>query len=191
MSLLKYICVAIVLVSAVESGFQWGSCPSYTRKMNSFDLERYTGKWYEIAREKSTPFQKGDCTSADYTLNEDGTVKVVNSELLPSGEYKSVIGTARPTEDQFRLKIAFSESFFAKLFPGDYQVVDTDYETYSVVYSCTSLALARVEYYWILSRTAHIESDKTVELLHILADKLNVSATDLRFNNQEKNVCGQ
>lgn len=193
MSILKYICLLIIFVSAVKSDIQWwGSCPTYTRQMDSFDLKRYTGKWYEIAREKHTPFQKGDCTSASYSINDNGTLKVVNSELLPNGEFNSAIGTAYSTKDPFVFEVFFSDSFFAKLFPGDYQVVDTDYESYSVVYSCTSIALlARIEFYWILSRTPKIESDKSAELVNLLSQKVNVTSKNLRFTNQEKEVCGK
>ncbi len=189
MSYFKLICIILALAAVARCDFQWGGCPSYKRNMENFDINKYTGKWFEIAREKTTPFQKGDCTTAQYSLNEDGSVKVVNSELLPNGSYQSVTGKATTTSDPFRLKVSFSDNLFGKLFKGDYQVVETDYESYSVVYSCTDLLFARIEYYWILSRTNHIESEKTVGLLKVLSEKVNVSVDSLRFNNQEKGYC--
>ena len=186
---LKHICLLIAFAAVVKSDFQWGGCPSYSRRLESFEVSKYSGKWFEIAREQSTPYQKGECGTAEYSLNEDGSLKVVNSELLPSGEFNSIIGRITTTSDPFRLQVEFSDSFFGKLFKGDYQVVDTDYESFSVVYSCTSLFVGRIEYYWILSRTPHIESDKTIELLNVFSEKLNVSVDKFKFTNQEKDAC--
>jgi apolipoprotein D and lipocalin family protein len=190
MSFFKVLSLVIILAASINCDFQWGGCPSYKRDMESFDITKYVGKWFEIAREKTTPFQNGDCTTAEYSLNNDGSVKVVNTQLLPNGKKKSGIGKATPTSDPFILQVAFSDTFWGKLFKGDYQVVETDYENYSIVYSCTDLVVGRIEYYWILSRTNHIESDKTVNYLKLFSDKLNVSADKFRFTNQEKDYCG-
>jgi apolipoprotein D and lipocalin family protein len=190
MSIFKVICLVVILAASVNCDFQWGGCPSYKRSMESFEIKKYEGKWFEIAREKSTPFQKGDCTTAEYSLNEDGSVKVVNTETLPNGKRQSAVGNATTTSDPFRLQVTFSNTFFGKLFKGDYQVVQTDYENYSIVYSCTDLVVARIEYYWILSRTNHIESDQTINYLKLFSDKFNISADKFRFTNQEKDYCG-
>lgn len=188
--MIKCVILFLACLAVVSCGFKWGGCPTYTRNMESFDITRYTGKWYEIAREKSTPFQKGDCTTAQYSQNEEGSVTVLNTELLPNGQYQSAQGKAISTSDPFRFKVSFSDSFFGKLFKGDYQVVETDYDNFSIVYSCTDLLVGRIEYYWLLSRNPHIESDFTVSMLKVVSDRLDVSADSFRFTNQEKEKCG-
>ena len=65
----------------------------------SLDLPRYMGRWHEIARFPNW-FQK-DCagdSSADYQLNADGTVQVLNRCRLANGEFKEALGQARRVE---------------------------------------------------------------------------------------------
>jgi apolipoprotein D and lipocalin family protein len=188
MSNLKLLLIIATLLSYSFCELSWGKCPNYTHQMESFDLSRYTGKWYEIARFK-TPFQFGECDTANYSLNADGTLKVVNSELR-DGEMTQVEGTGEKTDDQFRFKISFSKSFFSKFFKGDYRVVYTDYEGFSVVYSCSDLLFSKVEYVWILSRTSQLDKTKLDQAISIIPKTLNLSSDLLRFTNQNQTLCG-
>lgn len=64
------------------------------------DLDRYQGKWYEIAS-LPTSFQRGCvCSTAEYTLNaNNGTVRVVNRCLLADNEVKQAVAVAWPVND--------------------------------------------------------------------------------------------
>ena len=90
------------------------------------DLNRYLGKWYEIAS-IPTWFQRGCAkTEANYSLNNDGTIKVVNICVRDEQESKAV-GEAyvavRLTNS--KLKVTFFWPFY-----GDYWIFDLhqDYE---------------------------------------------------------------
>lgn len=115
------------------------------------DVKRYMGKWYEIA---SFPqrFQKGcSCTVAEYTLNENGTVKVDNS-CTAYGKKKQSIGKAKVVDKQTNAKLKVS---FFRPFWGKYWIIDlADDYSYAVV------GHPNREYLWILSRTP--EMDKQV-----------------------------
>ena len=72
------------------------------------DIERYAGLWYEIAR-YPTPFDEdGVAVTAEYTLNEDGTVGVLNSALVGDleGPPTSIEGVARVVDEETNAKLS-------------------------------------------------------------------------------------
>lgn len=103
--------------------------------VRNLDLERYAGRWYEIACFPSRFQPKtGTNTRATYTLNPDGTVKVVN-ETWADGRRGHIEGTAwraDPASDEAKLKVRFYVPPFLPLIPvtGDYWVlhIDADYQ---------------------------------------------------------------
>ena len=114
----------------------------------AFDLARYLGEWYEIARFDHS-FERGvEKAKANYTLNDDGTIKVVNLGIK-DGKPKTAIGKGKRTETPAFLRVSFFGPFYA-----DYRVmmIDEDY-TYALVGSGSS------DYLWILSRTPSLDYD--------------------------------
>jgi apolipoprotein D and lipocalin family protein len=108
--------------------------------------DRYMGRWYEQFRYEAS-FQKGmDGVFADYSLNPDGSVKVVNSgrEGGPGGTLKVSRGKARIVDPDTgaKLKVSFFGPFY-----GDYWVLDhgDDYE-WSIVGEPSG------RYLWVLTR---------------------------------------
>ena len=108
------------------------------------ELNRYLGKWYEIAH-LPTRFQK-DCTdtTATYTFSDDGTITVLN-ECRRNGKVKQAKGKAKVVDKNTgaKLKVTFFWPFY-----GDYWIIDlgNNYE-YAVVGTPNRKNL------WILSRT--------------------------------------
>ena len=63
------------------------TCPK-TDIVHNFDKEKYFGKWFEAYRTKGFKFESGDCTTAEYSLRDDGKLKIVNSEqIMKNGQY--------------------------------------------------------------------------------------------------------
>uniref|UniRef100_A0A2P2IXI0 Apolipoprotein d n=1 Tax=Rhizophora mucronata TaxID=61149 RepID=A0A2P2IXI0_RHIMU len=107
--------------------------------VKGLDVERYMGRWYEIASFPSR-FQpkNGANTRATYTLNDDGTVHVLN-ETWTDGKRGYIEGTAYkadPNSDEAKLKVKFYVPPFLPIIPvvGDYWVLflDDDY-TYALI----------------------------------------------------------
>lgn len=103
--------------------------------VKGLDLQRYMGRWYEIASFPSR-FQpkSGVDTRATYTLRDDGTVHVLN-ETWTDGKRSSIEGTATkadPNSDEAKLKVKFYVPPFLPIIPvvGDYWVlyIDDDYQ---------------------------------------------------------------
>jgi len=118
------------------------------------DLARYAGKWYEIARYPNR-FQKscaGEVT-AEYVLQPDGRIRVINECRRADGSLNRAEGVARKASDtgpNAQLKVRFAPAFLSFLSAvwGDYWVIGlaADYG-YAVVGDPSR------EYLWILSRT--------------------------------------
>lgn len=119
------------------------------------DLQRYTGRWYEIARLPNR-FQEqcaGD-VAASYTLRPDGRVTVVNECRKKDGTLTRAEGVARRAEAKgptSRLKVRFAPAVlsFLPFVWGDYWIVELDRDyRYAVVGDPSR------KYLWILSRRA-------------------------------------
>ena len=109
------------------------------------DLQSYLGRWYEMARYEA-PFQKGcEGVTADYSLREDGKIKVVNS-CVKGGKADQATGKAKVVEggNGAKLKVSFFGPFY-----GDYWVLDRADD-----YSWSIVGEPSGRYLWILTRTA-------------------------------------
>ncbi|UCD28297.1 MAG: lipocalin family protein [Planctomycetota bacterium] len=129
------------------------------------DLTRYIGKWYEIASYPA-PFQAGCvATFAEYSLREDGKIRVVNCCLDRSldGPERRVEGVARVVDEQTNAKLKVS---FFWPFEGDYWIIDLDEDYQWVVVGEPSR-----RYLWILSRTPDLDDAIYQDILSRLPDK--------------------
>lgn len=130
-----------------------------THPVKVFDLHRYLGKWYEIARFDHRFERHLVGVTAEYSLLPDGKVRVVNSghKHTLDGPYKSIEGKAKipdPTNPA-HLKVAFFLWFYS-----DYIIMELDKDyRYALVGSTTD------KYLWILSRTPHLPPDELNRLL--------------------------
>lgn len=138
--------VALLISTAFLFCCSCVSIPDGVNAVKPFELNRYLGKWYEIARMDFKHEKNLNNVTAEYSLNEDGSVKVNNRGFdYVKNEWKQSIGKAKPYDnpDEARLKV----SFFGPFYSG-YNVValDPDYK-YALVMG------DNLKYMWILSRT--------------------------------------
>lgn len=130
--------------------------------ITAFDLNRNLGKWYEIARYDHA-FERGLVrTTAEYSMRDDGKIKVLNSGYLNglNGSYQESVGKAKPNKngEPGQLRVSFFGPFY-----GDYYILDLapDY-SYSVVGSSSP------KYLWILSRTPQLSAEVQSKILRNL-----------------------
>ena len=134
------------------------------------DLTKYLGKWYEIQRDKSLPFEWGaTCSTADYKIKDaaEGVITVDNRAKF-WWPYHTTSGLAKCSANG-RCRVSFSFHPEQDLDgPANYNVLSTDYESYSLVYSCENLSFAglhaKAEAIWILSRTPTMSEDQKAQL---------------------------
>ncbi|KAI8565696.1 hypothetical protein RHMOL_Rhmol03G0281100 [Rhododendron molle] len=124
------------------------------------DLERYMGRWYEIASFPSR-FQpkNGINTRATYTLKEDGSTVHVLNETWSDGKRGYIEGTAYkadPKSEEAKLKVKFYVPPFLPIIPvvGDYWILylDSDYQ-YALI------GQPARKYLWILCRQNHLDEE--------------------------------
>ncbi len=127
------------------------SIPEGVKPVNDFNLERYLGMWYEIARLDHS-FEKGlSRVSADYSLRPDGGVKVTNKGFsVADQKWKEAVGKAYFVQgpEQGFLKVSFFGPFY-----GSYVVFALDRENYRYSLVCGP----DKSYLWILARTPTLE----------------------------------
>lgn len=145
--------------------------PQPLQTIQSLDVPRYMGTWFEIAKYPNR-FQK-QCvrnTSAEYSLQKDGTVKVMNRCQLASGDMDEAEGRARQIGGlkSPKLQVRFAPAWLSWL-PmvwGKYWVIDLDPE-----YQLVAVSEPSREYLWVLARTQQVDEAKYNELLQRLKAK--------------------
>lgn len=134
------------------------SIPKNAEPVQNFDLNRYLGTWYEVAR-IDFRFEKNlNNTSANYSLDKAGNVIVLNSGFnFKKNEWKKAEGKAkfRGAADVAALKVSFFGPFYA-----GYNVVALDSN-----YQYALVAGRNLDYLWILSRKKSIPEDIKREYL--------------------------
>lgn len=157
--------ITFTLPSLVLAGCS--SIPSGIQAVRNFDINRYQGTWYEIARLDHS-FERGlSNVSATYTLRDDGGIDVLNKGFdKNSGRWKQIKGKAYFVKDKTvgRLKVTFFWPFY-----GGYNIIRLDHENYSYAMVCGP----NRSYLWILAR------QKT--LSRSIMDELITTAKNLDF----------
>ena len=142
--------------------------PENVSPVTGFDVNRYLGKWYEIARLDHS-FERGlEQVTAEYSLRDDGGLRVVNQGYNPVKQrWEKAEGKAYfiGDSDIGRLKVSFFGPFY-----GGYNIIELDREAYQ--YALVSGP--DTSYLWILARQA--------ELDHSVVDQLLLKASALGFD---------
>jgi lipocalin len=147
--------------------------------VKEFDLSRYLGVWYEIARYDHS-FERGmDNTMAQYILQDDGKVVVLNTGWK-DGKFKLAEGKAKypdPTGEPGALRVSFFWFFYS-----DYNVMMVD-ENYQI-----SLVGSKAQkYLWILSRTPVPDPDLLAMVLDE-AQRRGYDTSELIWVDQSRNI---
>lgn len=170
---MKTILATLLALSAAFTYAAEGATPPVPNltTIASLDVPRYMGTWYEIAKYPNS-FQK-KCvadTRADYSVQPDGKVQVINRCRQEDGEMKVAAGAARQVGDTHspKLEVRFAPAWlsFIPAVWGDYWVIDLD-----PAYQLVAVSEPTREYLWVLSRTTKVEPAAYDALLARLVSK--------------------
>lgn len=141
--------------------------------VQSVDLNRYLGYWYEIAKYDHYFERDLDYAMAKYTLREDGRIDVLNTGIK-DGRAKDAKGIAKTTDVPGVLRVSFFGPFFS-----DYRIMmlDDDYQ-YALVGGKTD------KFLWILSRTPQLD-DETKSLILAEAERRGYDTSKLIWVKQQ------
>lgn len=152
--------VFLALMSALILAACSTAPPAGLQPVSGFDIQRYLGQWYEIAR-LDHAFERGmSDVNATYVLQEDGSVKVINRGYDPQRQtWKEAIGRALFTGDSRigSLKVSFFGPFY-----GGYHVIALDREHYR----WSLVAGPDRDYLWLLARDKTLSAEVREELLN-------------------------
>lgn len=127
--------------------------PEGLNAIDNFDMRRYIGTWYEIAR-LDNRFEKGlERISANYQPREDGGIDVTNKGWnAQEGEWSMIEGKGYFIDkaDTGRLKVSFFGPFY-----GAYNIIDLDKQNYSYAL----VTGPDKSYLWILSKTKQLPQE--------------------------------
>jgi apolipoprotein D and lipocalin family protein len=145
-----------IVMAALLGLISCKTIPEGAVPVKPFDINRYLGKWYEIAR-LDFRFEKNlNNTTAFYSLDAGGNVKVVNRGFnYVKGEWKEATGKAKFAGDRNEGKLKVS--FFGPFYSG-YNIIGLDPD-----YKYALIAGKNLKYLWFLSRETtmpdHIKQD--------------------------------
>jgi len=142
--------------------------PEGIHPVTGFDLSRYLGTWYEIAR-LDHPFERGlSRVTAQYSRDEDGSVRVLNRGYsTDKGEWKEVEGRAQlvGAAEVAHLKVSFFGPFY-----GAYVIYELDHTGYQYSF----VTSYKRDFLWLLSRTPQIDP--------ALRSRFTLQAAELGFD---------
>ena len=174
--------LGITLITGGVAALLLNSCsaiPKGAQPVQDFDVNRYLGTWYEIAR-FDFRFEKNlDNTMAQYSLDKKGNVVVLNSGYnFVKEKWTSAEGLAkfRGNEKKGALKV----SFFGPFYSG-YNVIAIDHD-----YQYVLVAGKDLDYLWILSREKSIPVSVKQEYLNI-AESVGYDISKLIWVKHDKN----
>ncbi|SEK17832.1 lipocalin family protein [Parapedobacter koreensis] len=139
----------IIGLMAIAMLYSCASIPENVQPIKHFEVRRYLGKWYEVARLDHKQERNLNNVTAEYRFNEYGTISVFNSGYnYIDRKWESATGKAKFSGDSSvgALKV----SFFGPFYSGYYVIALGEGYQYALV------AGDNLKYLWILSRTTTI-----------------------------------
>lgn len=153
---------SLKLWTAVMFGVLLAGCsttpPANVTPVTPFELSRYLGQWYEIARLDHSFERDMIKVTAQYSMNPDGSVKVLNRGFNTKTQaWKDAVGKAWLIDgpDKGALKVSFFGPFYGGYF---ITALDPDYQWAMVVGP-------DVDYFWILARRPTLDEQVKADLL--------------------------
>ncbi len=133
--------------------------------VNRVNINKYLGRWYEIARYPNWFQENCYGVSADYEMNDDGYIRVTNKckDRELNGETREALGMAHAVEGSrnAKLKVVFHWPFY-----GNYWIIDIgDGYEYAVI------SEPKRQYLWILSREPTMEASKYNQIVKSLENQ--------------------
>lgn len=125
--------------------------PAGVTPVKEFEVDRYLGRWYEIARLDHS-FERGlERVTAEYSLEQDGSITVINRGYsAEQDKWKEATGRALfvNTADEAHLKVSFFGPFYSS-----YVVFELDKQNYQYAF----VSGVSTNYLWLLARTPDVD----------------------------------
>ncbi|XP_045481705.1 lazarillo protein-like [Harmonia axyridis] len=172
----------IAVCSAQVPSFGW--CPDYV-PMSDFDMERFLGKWYESERYFQVSELGTRCVVSDYAKSANGKIFVSNEvtsritgvKRILSGDLE-LVGRA----GEGKIKVRYQTSPISTT--TAISVLDTDYDNFAVLWSCSSYGPIYTQNAWVMTRE-RLPENKIMQKAYGVLDRYKISRTFFQKTEQE------
>jgi len=175
---IRHLIKNLISIITILGFYSCSTIPKGAEAVKPFNKEKYLGKWYEIAR-FDFKFEKDlNNTTAEYSLDDKGIIKVDNRGFnVKKVKWVKAIGKAKFIGDDTiaMLKV----SFFGPFYSG-YNIIALDED-----YKYALIAGESLKYLWILSRDTSIPEDIKTKYLKI-AEKIGYNTSNLLWVEHTK-----
>nr|BAJ07591.1 bilin binding protein 1 [Papilio machaon] len=183
----RYIAIAVLFAAATSEVIFEGPCPD-VKTVENFEFEAYGGTWYEMARYPNAGEEdtKGKCTIAEYTVNGDKG-KVKNSHVIDAVQH-DIYGDLTLVAPG-KIMITYT---FGGLSKNSYlYVLDTDYKSYSIGYSCKYFKDGNKHQVlaWIKSRSKKLDCEAKYKIDNFLRTSKVLDSARFVLNEHSEAVC--
>ena len=153
------------------------------KTVKQVDLNKYVGLWYEIAKiPNSFQDQCAYGTTAEYKLQKDGSIQVINKCHDENGEPDIADGVANIVDKKTnaKLEVSFFSILGIRPFWGDYWIIGLDEN-----YQWAVVGTPGRKYGWILSRTPSLP-DETLQKIFSILKEQNYNPDSFEMSTQKK-----
>ena len=151
--------------------------------VDQVDLNRYAGLWYEVAKiPNSFQDQCAYGTTAEYRIDKDGNITVINSCYDEDGKIDIADGVANVVDKKTNAKLEVSFVSFLGIRPfwGDYWIIGLDKN-----YQWAIVGTPNRKYGWILSRTSSLP-DETIQKIYSILEEQYYNPDDFEMSEQKE-----
>ncbi|NP_001153453.1 apolipoprotein D-like precursor [Nasonia vitripennis] len=185
-SIAKLLLIAALAITARAQIPSLGFCPEYL-PMTGFDMERFSGIWYEAERYFQLTEVASRCVMANYTKGPDGKFHVVNEVTSRFTGIKRVlegeIRKAPSKAEEGKLHVKYTTVPLIPL-ETQYNVLETDYDTYAVLWSCSGVGPVHTQNAWIMTRQ-RLAPGEVLQKAYGVLDKYKISKVFFVKTNQD------
>ncbi|XP_058817905.1 apolipoprotein D-like [Topomyia yanbarensis] len=162
-----------------------GGCPDYS-PIAKFNRSRFLGTWYEVERYFTVSEVATKCVSATYELQPDGKIHVRNALTNRFNNVERIIsGVMEPPGKSKNGKYTVRYSSFPYNYNASFMVLDTDYDSFAVIYSCSSIGpVGHTVSAWLLARE-RLPAGPILQRAYGVLDKYRINRTFFVKTNQE------
>ena len=177
-----FVTIFIVSLLSMNSCSQDKELPEL-KTVKQVDLKRYSGIWYEIAKiPNSFQDQCAYGTTAEYKIDEDGDIVVINSCYEEEGNLDVAEGLAKVVDKKTnsKLEVSFVSFLGIRPFWGDYWIIGLYLD-----YKWAIIGTPTRKYGWVLSRTPSLTENTLQEIFSILKSQ-HYNPEDFEMNKQKE-----
>nr|XP_021200366.2 apolipoprotein D isoform X2 [Helicoverpa armigera] len=160
-----------------------GWCPDF-QAMANFNMNRFLGTWYEAERYFTVTELGTRCVTTHYTATPEGRILVTNEITNSLTGFKRIMeGHLQKVgrEGEGRVMVKYSSAPLPYDF--EYSILDTDYDSYAVMWSCSGIGPVHTQNTWLLSRD-RLPSLAVMQNAYAVLDRYKISRTFFLKTNQ-------